>query len=500
MDHVDVLILGAGLSGIGAACHLESERPGTTYAVLEAREVMGGTWDLFRYPGVRSDSDMFTLGYRFEPWVEAEAIADGPSILEYIRSTARSHGVEDRIHYRRRAVSASWSTPDSRWTVEVEHTDTGERGQVTCGFLWGCTGYYRYDEGYRPRWDGEERFTGRIVHPQHWPEDLEWDGTKVVVIGSGATAVTLVPAMAERAAKVTMLQRSPTYVVARPGTDRMADMLRRHLPALVAHAIIRWKNVLLTHYSFQLSRRNPELVKKGIRKGVVGALPDGYDVDTHFGPRYNPWEQRLCLVPDGDLFQAISDGRAEVVTDTIDTFYKDGIRLTSGAELEADIVVTATGLQLQFLGGITLDVDGTPVKPGDTIVYKGMMLCGVPNLAETFGYTNASWTLKADLTAGYVCRLLTTMEACGMRQCTPGAPDPSLPTEPFIDFSSGYVTRAVAELPRQGITAPWRLHQNYLRDTWLLRHGPVVDGMVLSNPVREAATEPVAAAAPAMPA
>ena len=494
MDHVDVLILGAGLSGVGAACHLATARPGTTYAILEARGAMGGTWDLFRYPGVRSDSDMFTLGYSFEPWVEAEAIADGPSILAYIRSTARTHGIDDRVVYRRRAVAASWSTADARWTVEVEHTDTGEREQVTCGFLWANTGYYRYDEGYRPHWAGEESFGGEIVHPQHWPEDLDWTGKRVVVIGSGATAVTLVPAMAERAAHVTMLQRSPTYVVSRPGTDKVADSLRRHLPAPVAHGVIRWKNVLLTHLSFVLSRKNPDFVKKGIRKGVIEALPEGYDVDTHFRPRYNPWEQRLCLVPDGDLFEAISTGAADVVTDTIDAFTATGIRLASGAELPADIVVTATGLNLQFLGGVTLAVDGTPVTPGRTVLYKGIMLCGVPNLAETFGYTNASWTLKADLTAEYVCRLLDTMDACGMRQATPTAPDPSAPTEPFIDFSSGYVTRAVDDLPRQGATAPWRLHQNYLRDTWLLRHGPVVDGMVLSNPTPTPAPTPAATA------
>jgi monooxygenase len=483
MVHVDVLILGAGLSGVGAACHLETERPGTTYAILEARDVMGGTWDLFRYPGVRSDSDMFTLGYSFEPWVEAEAIADGPSILAYIRSTARTHKVDGKVSYRRRAVSASWSTPEARWTIEVEHTDTGVHEQMTCGFLWANTGYYRYDEGYRPRFAGEDRFAGQIVHPQHWPEDMDWTGRRIVVIGSGATAVTLVPALAERAAHVTMLQRSPTYVVARPATDAVADTLRKYLPASTAHAIIRWKNVLLTQLSFQLSRWNPEFVKKGIRKGVTDALPAGYDVDTHFSPRYDPWDQRLCLVPDGDLFRSISAGRAEVVTDTIDTFVDGGIRLTSGAVLDADIVVTATGLNLEFLGGVTLDVDGATVVPGETVAYKGIMLCGVPNLAETFGYTNASWTLKADLTAEYVCRLLAALETCGMRQCTPAAPDPSLPTEPFIDFSSGYVTRAVDQLPRQGTTTPWRLHQNYLRDTWLLRYGPVVDGMVLSNPV-----------------
>ncbi len=486
-----MLILGAGLSGVGAACHLEAERPGTTYTILEARDVIGGTWDLFRYPGVRSDSDMFTLGYSFEPWVGAEAIAAGPSILDYIRSTAHAHGIDDKVVYRRRALAASWSTRNARWTVDVEHTDTGEHEQVTCGFLWGNTGYYRYDEGYRPRFAGEERFTGPVVHPQHWPEDLDWAGKRVVVIGSGATAVTLVPALAERAAHVTMLQRSPTYIVARPAIDRIADSVRRYLPARTAHAVVRWKNVLLTQFSFQLSRRAPELVKNGIRKGVVGALPDGYDVDTHFSPRYDPWDQRLCLVPDGDLFRAISDGRVEVVTDTIDTFTEDGILLASGAQLAADIVVTATGLNMMLLGGMRFDVDGDPVELGETVAYKGIMLCGVPNLAATFGYTNASWTLKADLTAEYVCRLLATMEARGARQCTPLAPEPSLPTEPFIDFSSGYVTRAAADLPKQGVSTPWRLHQNYLRDLWLLRHGPVDDDMVLSNPVPVADVSPV---------
>ena len=493
MEHVDVLILGAGLSGVGSACHLEAKRGGTTYAILEARDAIGGTWDLFRYPGVRSDSDMFTLGYSFEPWVGDKAIADGPSILEYIRTTARTHGIEDRIRFNRRAVAASWSTADARWTVEVECTDGGGREEITCGFLWGNTGYYRYDQGYRPDFPGEEHFGGTLVHPQHWPGDLEWAGRRIVVIGSGATAVTLVPALAEQAAHVTMLQRSPTYVVARPGEDRVADSLRRHLPAQWAHDVIRWKNVLLTQFSFALSRRAPDLVKRGIRKGVTEALPDGYDVDTDFTPRYNPWDQRLCLVPDGDLFAAITAGRADVVTDTIETFTETGIRLSSGIELEADIVVTATGLTMQLLGGIALDVDGTKVVPGESVAYKGIMLCGVPNLATTFGYTNASWTLKADLTAEYVCRLLDLMDERGMRQCTPLAPDPGLPTEPFIDFSSGYVTRAAADLPKQGATTPWRLHQNYLRDTWLLRFARVDDALALSNPAP--ATAPVVAPA-----
>ncbi len=482
MEHVDVLIIGAGLSGVGSACHLESRRPGTTYAILEARSAIGGTWDLFRYPGVRSDSDMFTLGYSFEPWVGDRAIADGPSILEYIRTTARTHGIEDKVRFNRRVVAASWSTHDATWTVEIDRTDTGEREELSCGFLWGNTGYYRYDQGYRPEFAGEARFGGTIVHPQHWPENLEWRGKRIVIIGSGATAVTLVPALSDEAAHVTMLQRSPTYIVARPGTDSMADSLRRYLPARAAHAVIRWKNVALTQFSFALSRRAPERVKQAIRKGVTEALPEGYDVDTDFTPRYNPWDQRLCLVPDGDLFEAISAGRAEVVTDTIDTFTRTGIRLTSGRELEADIVVTATGLAMQLLGGIALDIDGTKVVPGETVAYKGIMLCGVPNLATTFGYTNASWTLKADLTAEYVCRLLDLMDARGMRQCTPLAPDPGQPTEPFIDFSSGYVARAAADLPKQGSTTPWRLHQNYLRDTWLLRFAKVDDALAMSNP------------------
>ena len=495
MEHVDVLILGAGLSGVGSACHLEAKRPGTTYAILEARDAIGGTWDLFRYPGIRSDSDMFTLGYSFEPWVGDKAIADGPSILNYIRTTARTHGIEKKVHFNRRAVSASWSTPDAHWTVEVECTDTGAREVLTCSFLWGNTGYYRYDRGYRPDFPGEECFGGTLIHPQHWPEDLEWQGKRIVVVGSGATAVTLVPALAHEAAHVTMLQRSPTYIVARPGEDKLADWLRRHLPAQTAHAIIRWKNVLLTQFSFELSRRAPDLVKKGIRKGVTEALPEGYDVETNFTPRYDPWDQRLCLVPDGDLFKAIRDRRADVVTDTIETFTKTGIRLTSGTELAADVVVTATGLTMQLLGGIALDVDGNEVVPGETVAYKGIMLCGVPNMATTFGYTNASWTLKADLTAEYVCRLLDLMDGRGMSQCTPLAPDPGLPVEPFIDFSSGYVTRSAADLPKQGATTPWRLHQNYLRDTWLLRFARVDDALRLSNPV--VAASPVASLAAA---
>jgi len=474
-EHLDVLIVGAGLSGIGAACHLKHECPRKSFAIFEAREQSGGTWDLFRYPGIRSDSDMFTLGYRFRPWREAKAIADGPSILGYIRDTAREHGVAEAIRYNRRVVSASWSSAEARWTVEVQRTDTGATEQVTCGFLFANTGYYRYDEGYTPVLEGSDRFTGEIVHPQHWPESLDYAGKRVVVIGSGATAVTLVPAMARQAAHVTMLQRSPSYVFSVPAEDPIADALRRALPATVAYPIVRWKNVMLAALVFKLSRSAPRFMRGLIRRGVQKRLPLGYDVDTHFKPSYQPWDQRLCLVPDGDLFEAIAAGRASVATDQIDTFTERGLRLRSGAELEADVIVTATGLNLLVLGGMEISVDGSRIDLSETVGYKGMMLSGVPNLALTLGYTNASWTLKGDLVAGYVCRLLGHMDDLGYRQCTPIAPDPLLPRAPFLDLASGYVLRSIEDLPKQGPRAPWRLHQNYPRDVLTLRYGPLED-------------------------
>ncbi len=484
MDHVDVLIVGAGLSGIGVACHLRARCPEKTFAVLESRAASGGTWDLFRYPGVRSDSDMYTLGYRFAPWEEAKALADGPSILRYLRDTAARHGVDRHIAYHRRAVAASWSTDDGRWTVDVLRTDSGETEQVTSSFLWGATGYYRYDHGHRPEFPGEDGFAGTVVHPQAWPEGLAWRGARIVVIGSGATAVTLVPALARGgAAHVTMLQRSPTYIVSRPTGDRLADALRHLLPPRVAYPLIRAKNVTATQLSYRVSRRWPEFAKRGIRKGVEQALPDGFDVATHFSPPYDPWDQRLCLAADGDLFEELTAGRVSMVTGTIDTFTEHGIRLTTGEVLAADLVVTATGLELQFLGGMALEVDGRKVDVAGTVGFRGIMLCGVPNLAVTFGYTNASWTLKADLTADYVCRLLHELDRRHLRQATPLAPDPSLPVEPFLDFTSGYVRRAVAELPKQGATPPWRLHQNYVRDALELRLGRVGRGLALSNPV-----------------
>jgi monooxygenase len=479
-EHFDVLVVGAGISGVAAGCHLRDKCPSKTFAILEARDAVGGTWDLFRYPGVRSDSDMYTLGYRFRPWPDAKTIADGASILEYVRATAREHGVDGAIRFHHRVVRAEWSSADARWTVAVQRTDTGETVHFTCGFLFGCTGYYRYDEGYKPQFEGAERFAGRVVHPQEWPEDLDYAGKRVVVIGSGATAVTLVPAMAREAGHVTMLQRSPSYIVSLPGEDPLARALHRFLPRRLVYPIVRWKNVAMTMASFELSRRRPRVAKALIRKAVRRQLPPDYDVDTHFRPRYDPWDQRLCLVPDGDLFEAISARRASVVTDRIETFTETGLRLASGAELEADVIVTATGLNLLPVGGIALTVDGRDVELPERITYKGMMLEGVPNMAFAVGYTNASWTLKCELTCEYVCRLLNHMDEHGHRVCLPRNRDPSVVPEPLIDFSSGYVLRSIAKFPKQGSRIPWRLYQNYPRDILMLRHGPVGDGLEFS--------------------
>jgi cation diffusion facilitator CzcD-associated flavoprotein CzcO len=475
-EHLDVLIVGAGLSGIGAAHHLQEAFPGRGYAIFEAREDLGGTWDLFRYPGIRSDSDMHTLGYRFRPWTNSKTIADGPSILEYVRQTARESGIEGEIRFRHRVVRAEWSSEEARWSVEAERSDTGETVTVTCGYLWVCSGYYRYDEGFTPEFEGAESFGGRIVHPQHWPEGLDYAGKRVVVIGSGATAVTLVPAMAKEAAHVTMLQRSPTYIASLPAEDPLAGALRRVLPGKAVYAIVRWKNVLLQTAFYQLSRRRPQAVKKMVRRGVERALPAGYDVDKHFKPRYDPWDQRMCLVPNGDLFTAIRNGTASVVTDTIDAFAEKGIRLDSGDELEADVIVTATGLNLLFLGGMELVVDGRPVDVPKTMTYKGMMLSGVPNFAFTVGYTNASWTLKADLTSEYVCRLLAHMDAHGYAKSVPEITDPSVTEAPLLDFTSGYVLRSLDRFPKQGSKEPWKLRQNYIFDLRSIRRGPIDDG------------------------
>ena len=473
MEHLDVLIVGAGLSGIGAGCHLRERCPQKTFAILEGRESMGGTWDLFRYPGIRSDSDMYTLGYRFRPWTDPKAIADGPAILNYIRETAAEFELNDRIRYSHYVRRASWSTADARWTVDVE-TKTGTV-QFSCHFLYLCTGYYDYAAGYTPEWPGVETFQGTIVHPQKWPEGLNYDGKRVVVIGSGATAVTLVPALAERAAHVTMLQRSPSYVMSLPAEDRVANLLRPILPARAAYAITRWKNVLLTMFFYTLARRRPEMFKRMLARGVRRELGDDYDI-KHFSPYYNPWDQRLCLVPDSDLFRSIHEGRASVVTDTIETFTETGLQLKSGDHLDADIIVTATGLVLRLMAGLELVVDGKPVDLSKTIAYKGMMYSDVPNLASAFGYTNASWTLKCDLTSEYVCRLINYMDRHGYSQCAARLNDPSVTPEPVLDFTSGYVLRALHTLPRQGSKQPWRLYQNYVRDLSMIRFGKLDDG------------------------
>jgi cation diffusion facilitator CzcD-associated flavoprotein CzcO len=484
-SHFDVLIVGAGLSGIGAAYHLQTHCPGKTYAILEGRERLGGTWDLFRYPGIRSDSDMYTLGYSFRPWTNPKAIADGPAILAYVRETAEMYGIDRKIQYRSRVERARWSTREARWTVDVREPASGQLRQLTASFLCMCAGYYDYESGYTPDFPGRERFRGRIVHPQLWSPDIEYAGKRVVVIGSGATAVTLVPALARTAAHVTMLQRSPTYVVSLPERDVIADWMRHRLPARSAYAATRWKNVTLGMAMYAYFRRFPERAKKFLVGQVRKQLGAKVDVGTHFTPSYKPWDQRLCLVPDADLFIALREGRASVVTDHIETFTEKGIKLASGQELEADLIVTATGLQLKFLGGMSLEVDGQSVLPEKTMTYKGMMCSDVPNMAFAIGYTNASWTLKCDLTSEYVCRLLNYMDAHGYTECCPRRNDPSVQEAPLLDFSSGYVQRALHKLPHQGSAAPWKLYQNYALDLLLMRYAPLKDrAMEFSTPDR----------------
>jgi len=472
-EHFDVLIVGAGLSGIGAAYHLQSKLPQKTYAILEGRHGIGGTWDLFRYPGIRSDSDMYTLGYSFKPWPGAKAIADGPSIRTYVRETAAENGIDKHIRYGHRIVAADWSGKDARWTVTAE-TQSG-RVRLTCNFLMMCTGYYRYEAGYTPEFRGREKFKGTVIHPQFWPEDLDYSNKRVVVIGSGATAVTIVPEMAKTAKHVTMLQRSPTYCVSRPSEDKIAQRLRKMLPAKWAYGLTRWKNVLLQMYFYGRARKRPQATRELLTKMVQQELGPDYDVGTHFNPRYNPWEQRMCLVPDSDLFKEIKSGHASVVTDTIDTFTETGIRLTSGNELPADIIVTATGLDLVFLGGTEVSVDGKRVELPKLLTYKGMMYQGVPNLVSIFGYTNASWTLKCDLTCEYACRVMARMDKLGAKSATPTVSDAAIKQVPWLDFSSGYVQRSIDRFPKQGEAKPWRLNQNYALDVLMLRYGKLND-------------------------
>jgi monooxygenase len=473
----DVIVVGAGLSGIGVAYHLQRDCPRKSFIILEARGAIGGTWDLFRYPGVRSDSDMHTLGYRFRPWRGEKAIADGPSILDYLYDTAREHGIDRKIRYHQKVERACWSSEEARWTLEVVGVD-GRMVTYSCNFLQMCSGYYDYDAGYMPGWPGMERFKGEIVHPQKWPEALDYAGKRVLVIGSGATAVTLVPAMTDKAAHVTMLQRSPTYVVALPARDAIADWFYAKLPESLAHTLARWKSILLQMYFYNAARKRPEAAKQRIIGLAQAELGPGIDMQ-HFTPRYNPWDQRLCLVPDGDLFKAIRDGKASVVTGEIDTFTETGMRLCSGEELPADIIVTATGLVIKLLGGMQLVVDGRTVNPGTTLTYKGMMFSDVPNLASTFGYTNASWTLKADLTSEYFCRILNRMDHGGYAYCTPRNHDPSTVPDATLPLASGYMQRAKDILPKQGSKRPWRLHQNYAKDMLALRFGSIDDGTLV---------------------
>jgi monooxygenase len=473
---LDVLIVGAGISGIGAAWYLHHELPRKSYAILEARDSLGGTWDLFRYPGIRSDSDLHTFGYAFRPWTEDKAIADGESIRRYIESTAQASGIDRHIRFGRRAVAASWSSEEALWTVEVEHTASGRRETITARWLFSASGYYRYDEGFTPDFPGRERFAGTIIHPQHWPPGLETEGRRVLVIGSGATAVTLVPALVDQGAQVTMLQRSPSYILPVPERDALANRLRELLGERAAYAITRRKNIARQALVYRLSRRFPTLMRRIIRRVNQRFLPPGVDVDVHFKPRYDPWDQRLCAVPDGDLYRALHSARAEIVTDRIATFTERGIQLESGRELEAEIIVTATGLNLLAFGGIELTVDEQPVSLPDTVAYKGMMLSGVPNFAYAIGYTNASWTLKVDLVCEHLTRLLAHLDARRADACMPVLPQGEMATRPLLDFQAGYVLRALDRFPRQGDREPWSLSMSYAHDVRRLRHGPVDDG------------------------
>ncbi|MBK6739651.1 MAG: NAD(P)/FAD-dependent oxidoreductase [Haliea sp.] len=474
-DFVDVLIVGAGLSGIGSARHLQQACPERSFALLESRDALGGTWDLFRYPGIRSDSDMYTLGYSFKPWLERKSLADGPAILRYLQEAAAETGVDRHIRYRHTVCSASWSSATARWTVVAQRTDTGERVEISCQFLLMCSGYYDYEQGYTPDFAGTADFRGRIVHAQHWPQDMDYRGKRVVVIGSGATAVTLVPELARDAAHTIMLQRSPTYIASVPEEDSTAAWLQRFLPGSWVYRITRWKRVLFQIYVYSLSRRRPALVRKFLLDQVREALGKDYDIKTHFTPSYNPWDQRLCAVPEGDMFTAIRERRAEVVTDQVERFTERGIRLQSGRELAADIIVLATGLNLKFMGGAQLSVDGRAVDPSQLYVYRGMMFGNIPNLAQVFGYTNASWTLKSDLTGDFICRLLNYMRKTGTSVAMPRLQEGTVEEEPMLNLNSGYVLRSVGQFPKQGTRLPWRLYQNYILDFLQLRLRPLRD-------------------------
>ena len=489
MEAFDVIIVGGGLSGIGTACHLKKKCPGKSFVILEGRERLGGTWDLFRYPGVRSDSDMHTLGFKFKPWKEAKSIADGPSILKYIKETASEFDLESHIRYQHSVTSAAWDSGSASWVIEAKCGASGETKQFRCNFLSMCSGYYNYEEWHDPGFADTSSFNGDILHPQAWPEDYDYAGKRVLVIGSGATAMTLVPAMADGGAQVTMVQRSPTYVVSRPDEDKLANLLRKILPERTAYAITRWKNITYSRFFYNRCQTNPHKVKDKLLRMVRKQLGPDYDTDTHFSPKYNPWEQRMCLIPNADLFRTINSGAVKVVTDAIERFTEKGLALTSGEALEADVIVTATGLKLRVLGGVEFSVDGAAVNFADTFTYKGLMYSGVPNLVQTFGYINASWTLRSDLTAEYLCRLLNHLDKLAMRQCTPRLRehDKNMPERPWIDnFSSGYMQRSMHLFPKQSDRAPWHNPQRYALDKKMIRHGALEDGaLMFDNPASE---------------
>ena len=484
-EQLDVLIIGAGLSGIGAAYHLMQQCPHKRFAILESREALGGTWDLFRYPGIRSDSDMYTLGYNFKPWNDPQAIADGPAIRAYIEETAREYGIDAKIRYGHKVLSADWCSDTARWTLQVQSNEGAEPLIFSANQLLMCTGYYRYEAGYTPDYKGREQFKGEFIHPQLWPKDFDYSDKNIVVIGSGATAVTLVPALTDKARHVTMLQRSPTYVASLPKYDRLANFLRRFLPGKLVYRLARTRNVALQMGFYKLAKAKPQWVRKLLLGAARRELGEGFDM-RHFNPRYKPWDERLCVVPDGDLFEVLRTGKASMVTEHIAGFTEHGIRLESGEELPADVIVSATGLDLLLFGGIELAVDGTPFDAAQSMGYCGVMLRDLPNLAVVLGYTNASWTLKADLSSEYFCRLIKHMDALGMRQCTPRDPKRLAREAPFLDLSSGYIKRAAAKLPKQGDRTPWKLYQNYLLDLALLRYGKVEDGYLeFSSPQSE---------------
>lgn len=478
-EHLDVLVIGAGISGISAGYHLQKRCPNKTYAILEGRAQLGGTWDLFRYPGIRSDSDMYTLGFAFKPWTAAKAIANGPDIITYLQETVAEFGIDRHIRYQQRVSSASWSSETQRWTLEVICDGQSEPVLMTCNFLLGCSGYYNYDAGYTPKFEGVEQFRGQVVHPQFWPDDLDYKDKQVVVIGSGATAVTLLPSLAEQAAHVTMLQRSPTYIASIPSVDPFIKFLRRGLSERFVHPIARWKNILYGRYLFWYLKKFPLKAKNFLINEVRTAIGDNCDVDTHFTPSYKPWDQRLCIVPDGDMFEAIKSGDASVVTDHIDCFTETGLKLKSGKTLDADIIITATGLDMRIGGGIEITIDGKAVRQRDLWTYKGMMLSDIPNHAFAIGYSNASWTLKVDLTCDYVCRLLNYMDKNNFKQCTPKVQGATLEEEPLMNLNSGYIERAKEHLPKQASIKPWKLHQNYLLDKIILGYSKINDSTMV---------------------